>query len=99
MKTKLFAMLLCLGLVCALLAGCGATAKQEAAEYDAAAPAEAMRADGAGINTLSAASGDTALVPPEGRKWIVTVNLTAETEDLDSLTQGLNQKIQALGAM
>ena len=97
MKTKLFAMLLCLGLVCALLAGCGTTTKQEAAESDTAAPAEAMRADGAGINTLSAASADTALTPPEGRKWIVTVNLTAETEDLDSLTQGLNQKIQALG--
>lgn len=93
MKTKLFAVMLCLSLLAALLGGCGA--KQTEADY-AAAP-QAMSAEGGRSNSLSAGSTDTTLIPPEGRKWIVTVNLTAETEDLDSMTQELNQQIQTLG--
>ena len=97
MKNKLFAILLCLSLLCGLLTGCGAAAKQEAIAEDGAAAPQSMSADRGAVNALTSGSTDTAVTPPEGRKWIVTVNLTAETEDLDALTQGLNEQIQALG--
>ena len=97
MKNKLFAILLCLSLLCGLLTGCGAAAKQEAIAEDGAAAPQSMSAERGAVNALTSGSTDTAVTPPEGRKWIVTVNLTAETEDLDALTQGLNEQIQALG--
>lgn len=97
MKNKLFAILLCLSLLCGLLTGCGAAAKQEAVAEDGAAAPQSMSADREAVNALTSGSTDTAITPPEGRKWIVTVNLTAETEDQDTLTQGLNEQIQALG--
>ena len=34
---------------------------------------------------------------PESRKWIITMNLSAETDDLDALTAALNEKIGSLG--
>ena len=43
-------------------------------------------------------TGDTdSTVLPEGRKWIITVNMSAETEDLDALMEALNGKISGLG--
>jgi hypothetical protein len=43
--------------------------------------------------TAAAADAQTA---PEGRKWIITMNIDAETEDLDTLLAGLQEKIAAL---
>lgn len=34
---------------------------------------------------------------PEGRKWIVTIDMRAETEDLDALLAQINQRIAELG--
>ena len=34
---------------------------------------------------------------PENRKWIITVNMSAETDDLDTMTAALQEKINALG--
>jgi len=34
---------------------------------------------------------------PENRKWIITVNMSAETDDLDTMTAALQEKISALG--
>ena len=68
----------------------------------AAAPAGA--ANGAYYDMESAKSEDSGLtgdtdstVLPEGRKWIITVNMSAETEDLDALMEALNGKISGLG--
>lgn len=88
---RILAILACLLLLCGLLAGCGATAKQELAA-DTAAPG-AMRAEGT-ANSLHA-TPNTAV--PQNRKWVITAQLTAETEDLDQLTQSLSQQIEALG--
>ncbi len=94
MKTnRILAILACFLLLCGLLAGCGATAKQELAA-DTAAPG-AMRAEGT-ANSLSA-SADSSAAVPQNRKWVITAQLTAETEDLDQLTQSLSQQIEALG--
>lgn len=49
-----------------------------------------------GSNSLTSESGTTAEVPTE-RKWIITMDISAETEDLDGLLEALNQEIASLG--
>lgn len=100
-KNKLLCMLLSLLLLTGILTGCGAASKTAASangavSYDSAmqeAAPEAM----AGENSLTSSGSDTTMVLPENRKWIVTVNLSAETEDLDAMTQALQEKITDLG--
>ena len=46
------------------------------------------------MKNTAADTGSTQL--PQNRKWIVTVNLTAETDDLDALRSALDEKIAAL---
>lgn len=93
---KLLALMLSLSLLLAL-AGCGA--KSEAA-YDVAAPQEAagtyMRAETVAANSLTEDAAASAQVP-ENRKWIVTVDMSAETEDMDTLINGLQEHIDSLG--
>lgn len=94
---KLLALLLSMSLLLAL-AGCGA--KTEAA-YDAAAPQEAgngkfMVTETMADNSLTEESAASASVP-ENRKWIVTVDMSAETEDMDILIAGIQEQIDALG--
>lgn len=98
---KLTALLLTLALALALLTACGANSaspalKQTASmdyamveEVAAEAPAAMMNAS----NTLAGA-GETGSVPlPESRKWIVTVDMSAETEDLDALLASLSETV------
>ena len=99
MKTKKYvSLLLCALLLMGLLTGCGSGSKAmtSAASYDMAVAEEAPAAMNAAGGTLtdSGASGSTAL--PQSRKWIVTVYLSAETEDLDALTAALDETIAAL---
>lgn len=93
---KLLALMLSLSLLLAL-AGCGA--KSEAA-YDMAAPQEAagtyMMAETMAANSLTEDAAASAQVP-ENRKWIVTVDMSAETEDMDVLIDGLQAHIDSLG--
>lgn len=103
---KMTAFLVTLCMLAALLAGCGGASKSTQA-FDAAAPAAAAPAEaanGAYYDMESAKSEDGGLtgdtdstVLPEGRKWIITVNMSAETEDLDALMEALNEKISGLG--
>ena len=53
----------------------------------------------AAMNTSNAlaGAGETGSVPmPESRKWIVTVDMSAETEDLDALLAGLEETVSKL---
>lgn len=100
---KMNAFLVTLCMLAALLAGCGGASKSTQA-FDAAAAAPAEAANGAYYDMESAKSEDGGLtgdtdstVLPEGRKWIITVNMSAETEDLDALMEALNGKISGLG--
>lgn len=103
---KMTAILVTLCMLAALLAGCGGASNSTQA-FDAAAPAAAAPAEapnGAYYDMESAKSEDGGLtgdtdstVLPEGRKWIITVNMYAETEDLDALMEALNGKISTLG--
>lgn len=81
------------------LSACGASSKNTAAvEYvaaeEAAAEAPAERASGSNSLTENGSTGSAAL--PESRKWIITVDMSVETEDLDSLMTALDERITAL---
>ena len=91
---KILSLLLCAALLLGLTA-CGGSSKATVAiREEAAAEAPAMMADNA-ASLKGAGSSPTAL--PEGRKWIVTIDMNVETDDLDTLTDNLNQKINSLG--
>ena len=99
MKTKKYvSLLLCALLLMALFTGCGSgfKAMTSADSYDMAVAEEAPAAMNAAGGTLtdSGVSGSTVL--PESRKWIVTVYLSAETEDLDALMENLDEAIAGL---
>ena len=98
---KLTALFLTIILMLSLLSACGGSSPVSQAvkgdyameEIVAEAPAAMEMAAG---NSLTSAgeTGSTAL--PENRKWIITVNMDAETEDLDALITGLDEKITAM---
>lgn len=98
---KWTALLLTVIMILTLFTACGATSKSQAADFavkeEAAAEAPAAM-DMMAANTSSLAgageTGSSAL--PENRKWIITVHMDAETEDLDTLLAGLDKKITAL---
>lgn len=105
MKTRKFLSLFLAALMlCGILTGCGAssgTAAQnaKAMAFDSAAAAEeyeyAVAETAAGALSNSAAeSGSTAL--PEGRKWIITMDMYVETDDLDVLMEKLDADIGSL---
>lgn len=95
MKTrKLLSLVLTLILIAAIFTGCGGSSKSAGSvAYDAAAPEEAPAAS----NSLTSSDSEGSAAVPEDRKWIITVNMTAETEDLDGLLTALDEKIAALG--
>lgn len=95
MKIKCLALLLALVMV--LLCGCGAetgnSAPMEKVEYSAsmdAAAQEPMEEKPLADNAAGAS------VLPENRKWIVTVHMSAETEDLNTVLETLSQRIGEL---
>lgn len=94
-KKAIVSLLLALALVPGLLTGCGGTSryadnaamKQEVAE---AADMTAAGAPEAGLDT------GAELTQPDSRKWIITMDMSAETEDLDTLLATLTEEIAAL---
>ena len=96
---KIISLVLCLILVLSFTA-CGASGKSESMMYaagarpeEAAPEAPAMMADNA-ASLNSSQSGTSAL--PESRKWIITMDMNVETENLDALMEQLNQQISSL---
>ena len=97
---KLLALLLCFALLLGL-AGCGASSTKTEAAYDMAAPQSAagtmdyVVTETMASNALTEDSAASAQIP-ENRKWIVTVDMSAETEDMDALIAGIQEQIDAL---
>lgn len=107
-KKKAFTIVMAAALLLGLLGGCGSknlsmepdTARsyvyaEDGISYETTMAAPAAMS-GAGSNAESAA--DTASIPlPENRKWVITMSLTAETENLTDAMGLLAEKIQASG--
>lgn len=106
MKKKAFTLFLSVLLLLSILTGCGAQSSSavyggvvknemamgsDMAAEEPMASAEAME-DGA----LTEESSSNPDVPPQNRKWIITVNLRAETEDLDEVLKNLQEQITQL---
>ena len=93
---KMLSLLLCAALLLGLTAcgGSSASMKTEAAApEEAPAAMDMMAANGA---SLKGAQSQSATLP-EGRKWIITIDMNVETDDLDVLMSKLDQKIKSLG--
>ena len=94
---KILSLILCLALLfCLAACGAGSGASMKAAQSPmAAAPREEAAAMdmAAGVNSsMTGSTGSTVL--PENRKWIITVNMDVETEDLDTLLEQLDTRIR-----
>lgn len=98
--------LMAAALVAGSLAGCGA--KSDRAEvyadqglYDSGVlyetTAEASYAAGtAALGANNRAAAKSTQILPQNRKWIITMNLTAETENLDGALEAIAAQIQAM---
>ena len=97
--------LLLTALLLSILSGCGSKS------YDAGSPMENYEYADAVAETMAASrdfalavtaeesgSGaeNTADVLPENRKWVITMNIDTETEDLDTALDSLNRQIREL---
>ena len=97
---KLTTIFLTLALLLTMLSACGANSaspalKQSAAMDYAMVEEVAAEAPAAMANsTTLAGAGETGSVSlPESRKWIITVDMNAETEDLDALLESLEESL------
>lgn len=94
---KYVSLTLVLTLLLVLLAGCGANSSAPMADYavkeEAMAEAPMMQASG---NSLTSSGAKESSEVPENRKFIITVDMSAETEDMDTLLVHLDKKIAAL---
>ena len=97
--------LLLTALLLSILSGCGsksydAGSPMENYEYaDAVAETMAASRDFAmGVTAEENGSGaeNTADVLPENRKWVITMNIDTETEDMDTALDSLNRQIREL---
>ena len=94
---KILSLILCLALLfCLAACGAGSGVSMKAAQAPmAGAPREEAAAMdmAAGVNnSMTGSTGSTVL--PENRKWIITVNMDVETEDLDTLLEQLDTRIR-----
>ena len=101
---KLLALLLAFMMAAALLSACGAEAPKENAAADGyvydEAPMEEVWVEEEYVSDesgISSASGTAAPALPENQKIITTLNITAQTEDMDPLLEKINGKIAQLG--
>ena len=93
---KALALLLSAMLLVSLLTACGASSGGNyAVKEEMAMEAPAMMADSANGKLTSGSEAGSAAIP-ENRKWIITVYLSAETENLDTMTAAMDDHIKAL---
>lgn len=96
--SKLLAGILTICLLAGMLAGCGASSKsfdEAISETMVANRSYAMAEAAAGMTSMESA-GDSVSELPANRKFIITVHMSVETEALDELLSGLNDKLSAL---
>ena len=101
MKRKnVLVLLLSLLLVLSLFTGCGASAKNESMAMDAPAadaPAAAPMEEALMESDLSSATAGGQVTMPENEKLITTMNIEAQTEDMEVILGAVNEKVSQLG--
>lgn len=85
---KILAVLLAISL---LMAGCGASSKAAMDSADSI-----VRETAAANGSYDFGETETSAQLPQGRKFIITVNLDAEAEELDSALSAISEKLTAL---
>lgn len=90
------ALVLMILMVAALFAGCGGDSSKSAAMDNAAGNENAMAEDSLVYSEQVDTSG-TGSGLPENQKWIRTLYLDAETENMDPLLETVNQQVALLG--
>ncbi len=102
MKKKMLTFMLVFALVVSTFVGCGGSSYSGAVKNEAAAMDYAMEAPQAapmeeemGLSNTSSASGGSSQLP-QNRKWVITVYMNAETDDLDTMTAALDAQIGKL---
>lgn len=98
---KTLALLLAAAALLALLCGCAASPKsyESATQRNGSvmdAGSAAAAGEGSGANELTGESGSDPEALPENRKWVITINISAETEDLDGALAGILDAAQSL---
>lgn len=101
-KNRIFALLLCALMISSLFTGCGSSSKMRSgyaveAPMMEAAMDYAVSEEVANGASVSAANRDSGTELPTERKWIVTGNMSVETEDMDTLLVGVKAKAAELG--
>ena len=96
---KLLAIFLVLVLVCTMCVGCGKAVNNgmAAEKEDAAMDSIIGSADGGGELMDKVESSSTSIAVAPNQKLIRKIWLDAETEDMDPLLSGINQKVSDLG--
>lgn len=89
---KYLSLLLCALMILCLFAGCGASAPEAAMDQGA----EAVAQNEMGSDSLSADAGASGTVLPENRKWVITSEIQAETDNLDVLLDGVFAKVNEM---
>lgn len=92
---KLMCVLLTLTLLLGLTACGGAAKNTSMVAMEEAAEAPMAMAAGADMALKANSTGSTASVP-QGRKWIITVDMHVETDDLEVLQEALSGKIEGM---
>lgn len=93
MKKKVFALLLVMGMLTTLLAGCGGSS----VAYDKAEAQEAPAAPEVEYGMMADSSAAGASVSVTNQKLIKRVSMETETEDLDAVLPQVNAKVGELG--
>ena len=98
---KLISLTLAVMMVLALLSGCGASSKTEAAMPREEAAAEDMYVESSALMengvTMDSASQSGSSTPDTDQKLIKTVRMDVETEDMEALLPQISERISALG--
>ena len=102
---KSVTVLLLTALLLSVLSGCGS--KSYASDtanrnYQSPAACETMAASedfAMSVADAETGSGEESIAEalPENRKWVITMNIDTETEDLDGALDSLNRQIAVLG--
>lgn len=97
-RRNLTALLLAALMLAAVLTGCGASSKSEAADVGYSNSAEAPMAEEMGAEVLysSGSTADSAAIDTSSQKLIRRVSIDAETEDLETLLSQLSEQISGL---